>query len=227
MQYPLVSWQHCVICCRQRKISCALYCRCNPPQKKNPKHCFWKVVQWAWHISSHLWFGIGTVMASLREVSKEVLLSAVHTYCTLIYNAYLVICCATCDCSSSGFLLLLPYAFFPLIVFLPITCFCNFFFLLRRVKKKSLHSLCSVTTSYYFSLFSSSPPPLFIRALPLVYTPPPLELFISLFHLLSSFLIMYSSSAYLSQHVSAIFTSFMRQHKISSSLPSLDRWPSL
>lgn len=162
-----------MICCRQRKISCALYCRCNPPQKKNPKHCFWKVVQWAWHISSHLWFGIGTVMASLREVSKEVLLSAVHTYCTLIYNAYLVICCATCDCSSSGFLLLLPYAFFPLIVFLPITCFCNFFFLLRRVKKKSLHSLCSVTTSYYFSLFSSSPPPLFIRALPLVYTPPP------------------------------------------------------
>lgn len=106
-----------------------------PPPKKTPKHCFCKVVQWAWHISSHLWFGIGTVMASLREVSKEVLLSAVHTYCTLIYNAYLVICCATCDCSSSGFLLLLPYAFFPLIVFLPITCFCNFFFLLRRVKK--------------------------------------------------------------------------------------------
>lgn len=143
-----------------------------PPPKKTPKHCFCKVAQWAWHISSHLWFGIGTVMASLREVSKEVLLSAVHTYCTLIYNAYLVICCATCDCRSSGFLLLLPYAFFPLIVFLPITCFCNFFFLLRRVKKKSLHSLCSVTTSYYFSLFSSSPPPLFIRALPLVYTPP-------------------------------------------------------
>lgn len=143
-----------------------------PPKKKNPKHCFWKVVQWAWHISSHLWFGIGTVMASLREVSKEVLLSAVHTYCTLIYNAYLVICCATCDCSSSGFLLLLPYAFFPLIVFLPITCFCNFFFLLRRVKKNPfiVSARLPLPITFLFShllhlLFSSVPCHLF--------TPPP------------------------------------------------------
>lgn len=148
-----------------------------PPPKKTPKHCFWKVVQWAWHISSHLWFGIGTVMASLREVSKEVLLSAVHTYCTLIYNAYLVICCATCDCSSSGFLLLLPYAFFPLIVFLPITCFCNFFFLLRRVKKNPfiVSARLPLPITFLFShllhlLFSSVPchlftPPLLLSSL--------------------------------------------------------------
>lgn len=111
-------------------------------------------------------------MASLREVSKEVLLSAVHTYCTLIYNAYLVICCATCDCSSSGFLLLLPYAFFPLIVFLPITCFCNFFFLLRRVKKNPfiVSARLPLPIAFLFShllhlLFSSVPCHLF--------TPPP------------------------------------------------------
>lgn len=142
-----------MICSFQKcEISSALSCKETKTKHTLKKpYCFSKVAQWAWHISSHLRFSIGTLMASLRGVSREVLLSAVHTYCTLIYNAYLVIRYASCDCNPSDFLSSASLCFLSPLYLL---FFLSFFVPFTQVFKNIfLHSLCSVFTSYCFSFF--------------------------------------------------------------------------
>lgn len=138
------------------------------------KHWFCGAAQQAWHtFCSHLRFDIGAVMTSTRGVSGEVCFYSLRAYCTLIYNASLVIHYAACDCyswlPSTAPALCLFFSLLPLS--LPSaspTCSCISSIYTSVFSAFSLSCVEDFLLLFFFSLFPASS----FHPLPLVYTPP-------------------------------------------------------